>query len=274
MFSALDRAQRRMGFHHADLGLRNVMEHYPVLWDEVEEATRQESQEAVRTGSSLTPAPAGDSAEGYEASQGAPHGPQQPQQPQQQSPFAAAAMQAAPSRERCGPCEAADTAGPEHNVAPQTAGGGGRPGIPYAVQPQEQPYELLPPLPSPPQQQQTCVPCRQMHQRHSHLRQPAWRRRIQGPTCPRIMPRPGYSCTEDGKRLPLGPQIEVRPESLLCSGVCVVRAGRRAGGRRGGGDPLVGDTGLPVARADCMLGAACRPVHDKGRAQPALHCMA
>lgn len=29
VFSALDRAQRRMGFHHADLGLRNVMEHYP-----------------------------------------------------------------------------------------------------------------------------------------------------------------------------------------------------------------------------------------------------
>ncbi len=30
VFSALDRAQRRMGFHHADLGLRNVMEHYPM----------------------------------------------------------------------------------------------------------------------------------------------------------------------------------------------------------------------------------------------------
>lgn len=31
VFSALDRAQRRMGFHHADLGMRNVMEHYPVV---------------------------------------------------------------------------------------------------------------------------------------------------------------------------------------------------------------------------------------------------
>lgn len=29
VFSALDRAQRRLGFNHADLGLRNVMEHYP-----------------------------------------------------------------------------------------------------------------------------------------------------------------------------------------------------------------------------------------------------
>jgi hypothetical protein len=29
VFSALDRAQRRLGFHHADLGMRNVMEHYP-----------------------------------------------------------------------------------------------------------------------------------------------------------------------------------------------------------------------------------------------------
>ena len=29
VFSALDRAQRKLGFNHADLGLRNVMEHYP-----------------------------------------------------------------------------------------------------------------------------------------------------------------------------------------------------------------------------------------------------
>ena len=29
VFSALDRAQRKLGFHHADLGMRNVMEHYP-----------------------------------------------------------------------------------------------------------------------------------------------------------------------------------------------------------------------------------------------------
>jgi hypothetical protein len=28
-FSALDRAQRKLGFHHADLGMRNIMEHYP-----------------------------------------------------------------------------------------------------------------------------------------------------------------------------------------------------------------------------------------------------
>ena len=29
VFSALDRAQRTVGFLHADLGMRNVMEHYP-----------------------------------------------------------------------------------------------------------------------------------------------------------------------------------------------------------------------------------------------------
>ena len=29
VFSALDRAQRKLGFYHADLGMRNVMEHYP-----------------------------------------------------------------------------------------------------------------------------------------------------------------------------------------------------------------------------------------------------
>ena len=29
VFSALDRAQSKLGFVHADLGMRNVMEHYP-----------------------------------------------------------------------------------------------------------------------------------------------------------------------------------------------------------------------------------------------------
>jgi hypothetical protein len=29
VFSALDRGQRKIGFSHADLGLRNVFEHYP-----------------------------------------------------------------------------------------------------------------------------------------------------------------------------------------------------------------------------------------------------
>jgi hypothetical protein len=29
VFSALDRAQRKLGFQHADLGMRNIMEHYP-----------------------------------------------------------------------------------------------------------------------------------------------------------------------------------------------------------------------------------------------------
>ncbi|PSC76125.1 kinase-like superfamily [Micractinium conductrix] len=36
VFSALDRAQRALGFHHADLGMRNILEHYPTLWSEVE----------------------------------------------------------------------------------------------------------------------------------------------------------------------------------------------------------------------------------------------
>lgn len=35
VFSALDRAQRKLGFVHADLGMRNVMEHYPRLWEDM-----------------------------------------------------------------------------------------------------------------------------------------------------------------------------------------------------------------------------------------------
>ena len=30
VFSAMDRAQRKTGLHHADLGMRNVMENYPL----------------------------------------------------------------------------------------------------------------------------------------------------------------------------------------------------------------------------------------------------
>ncbi|KAI7840831.1 hypothetical protein COHA_005477 [Chlorella ohadii] len=42
VFSALDRAQRKLGFNHADLGMRNVMEHYPRLWEDLspEEAAK------------------------------------------------------------------------------------------------------------------------------------------------------------------------------------------------------------------------------------------
>jgi hypothetical protein len=35
VFSALDRAQRKLGFSHADLGMRNVMEHFPQTWEEI-----------------------------------------------------------------------------------------------------------------------------------------------------------------------------------------------------------------------------------------------
>ncbi|PSC70169.1 kinase-like superfamily isoform A [Micractinium conductrix] len=45
VFSALDRAQSRLGFVHADLGMRNVMEHYPTLWDQLpaDEAERYQA---------------------------------------------------------------------------------------------------------------------------------------------------------------------------------------------------------------------------------------
>lgn len=47
VFSALDRAQRKLGFHHADLGMRNVMEHYPSLWEELPAEEAQQGQAAL-----------------------------------------------------------------------------------------------------------------------------------------------------------------------------------------------------------------------------------
>ena len=47
VFSALDRAQRQLGFNHADLGLRNVMEHYPKVSAELEAREKAENLRAI-----------------------------------------------------------------------------------------------------------------------------------------------------------------------------------------------------------------------------------
>jgi len=49
VFSALDRAQRALGFNHADLGLGNVMEHYPTLFPDVHETVKDANVEALET---------------------------------------------------------------------------------------------------------------------------------------------------------------------------------------------------------------------------------
>lgn len=49
VFSALDRAQRALGFNHADLGLGNVMEHYPALFPDVQKGAQDANVEALET---------------------------------------------------------------------------------------------------------------------------------------------------------------------------------------------------------------------------------
>lgn len=48
VFSALDTAQRKTGFCHADLGLNNVMEHYPIITESLMEMQRSQNIEAIR----------------------------------------------------------------------------------------------------------------------------------------------------------------------------------------------------------------------------------
>ena len=55
VFSALDRAQRTLGFNHADLGLGNVMEHYPRLFPEVQKEDRQANAEALASAANPPP---------------------------------------------------------------------------------------------------------------------------------------------------------------------------------------------------------------------------
>jgi hypothetical protein len=49
VFSALDRAQRALGFNHADLGLGNVMEHYPTVFPDVQKGAQDANLEALET---------------------------------------------------------------------------------------------------------------------------------------------------------------------------------------------------------------------------------
>lgn len=48
VFSALDRAQRALGFNHADLGLNNVMEHYPTILPSLMKKERSENLSAMQ----------------------------------------------------------------------------------------------------------------------------------------------------------------------------------------------------------------------------------
>ena len=47
VLSSLDRAQRALGFNHADMGLGNVMEHYPVTYPEIERKNREANLKAM-----------------------------------------------------------------------------------------------------------------------------------------------------------------------------------------------------------------------------------
>eukprot|EP00887_Chlorella_sp_A99_P004151 scaffold23.g4151.t1 len=85
VFSALDVAQRKLGFHHADLGgchpetaaalrdaaMRNVMEHYPELWEEVEEEQRAKNVAAKEAGVRPAHVPHSRTGSHYETSPGA-----------------------------------------------------------------------------------------------------------------------------------------------------------------------------------------------------------
>ncbi|GAB4817323.1 hypothetical protein N2152v2_004369 [Parachlorella kessleri] len=250
-FSALDRAQRRMGFHHADLGLRNVMEHYPLLWEEVEEEDRQENVEAALEGHSRSSSQSL-SANRYEVSEGAPmdatafappetqagaptsaafpaahyahNGPQQAQQGGAAAPKAASQRAPAKPCLKCGGGSSVAAAPrPKRTVVRITGGDGGSmrdalagPGGAAGSSARDGDSSLAS-GPDTPTQDGSGSPVIPLEPRRAEIvhqpsiRQPSWRRPPPGgPTCPRIAPRPGYSCSEDGKRLPLGPQIEFK----------------------------------------------------------------
>ncbi|KAL6777875.1 hypothetical protein ACKKBG_A16025 [Auxenochlorella protothecoides x Auxenochlorella symbiontica] len=57
-FSALAAAQRKLGFHHADLGMRNIMECYPRVFTDVAEEQTAKSLESLRQAESSGSDPA------------------------------------------------------------------------------------------------------------------------------------------------------------------------------------------------------------------------
>lgn len=89
VFTSLDRAERETGFFHADMGMRNIMEHYPEVYDDVEEQERRRNLEAEMYG--VTPAESvGEPKSLVNQVNAVNHPPQQQEQPPQQYPDGAA----------------------------------------------------------------------------------------------------------------------------------------------------------------------------------------
>ncbi|KAL4857795.1 NEDD8-activating enzyme E1 catalytic subunit [Chlorella vulgaris] len=170
VFSALDRAQRKLGFHHADLGMRNVMEHYPRLWEEVQDSQAAKSR-AAETGAATSDTGAGRGAEAYEVAPGALPG--------------EAARQA--------------TGNPAAAVVEPAAGKAAGPGDSRAAGEQPGQRVVADRVPG----EAAAVP-------EGKQKQPWWKGgKGAGGKCGMVRPKPGFSCNADGSRLPLGPNVEV-----------------------------------------------------------------
>jgi len=66
VFNALDRAEQECGLFHADLGMRNVMEHYPQLYPEPRAEQIRENLAAEQGGHSIQPQQGDDVGPSYE----------------------------------------------------------------------------------------------------------------------------------------------------------------------------------------------------------------
>ncbi|KAL4526906.1 hypothetical protein Ndes2526A_g01330 [Nannochloris sp. 'desiccata'] len=201
VFNALDRAERECGLFHADLGMRNVMEHYPQLYREPQAEQRRKNLVAEQGGPSKQ-GPAGDDiGPGYEIMTGS-----------------------LPTRPDTAPSVAETTSSTFDNVdtdnsdlntyisTPRTRATGGNVVLSgERVDAARIPTEIAdlnvsanasvpaltelpdgggsPPPPPPAGTPATAAPTSSAF---------------------RVRPRPGYTCNGDGSRMPLGPQVEFK----------------------------------------------------------------
>lgn len=175
VLTALDRAERETGFFHADLGQRNVMEHYPDLFEDEAVDQQRRAVEAEALGKEYHPQ--GDARKvAYETTPGAAPSGQGTRAPMDASP--------APSGGE----------GSQHGTSPPrpVAGSGAvHVTVSSRVKPERIPTEAGErTIPSSP-----------------------FAATAAGPYCLRpghVRPRPGYSCNADGGRMPLGPRVEFK----------------------------------------------------------------
>jgi len=199
VFNALDRAERECGLFHADLGMRNVMEHYPQLYPEPQAEQTRKNVVAEQGGPSKQRPQGDDIGPGYEIMTGS-----LPTRPDT-APFAAKTTTSISAKTLNN-----NNSGVEKYISTSRARatGGNVVLSGKRVDAERVPTETADLNVS----AYSLVPDVNEFPDGSGGGAPSSSGSAAAPTTAvfRVRPRPGYTCNGDGSRMPLGPQVEFK----------------------------------------------------------------